>query len=98
MDEMELVKRLNDPSFDPLPKEKQTGPWFEFADDMDIIDPANVPAPNDKVNLLLAWDTYQCVDEAMGEKSRKGQVRADKIAQRPANLSGEGLAITLNDM
>jgi hypothetical protein len=94
---------LKDIGCDPLPEEEQTGRKFEFAYDdenvmMNVIDPANVPGPYDKVYLPLAWTAFRIVDDAMGQKARKGQVRADKIAQRAPNLSDEGLAVAMNDM
>jgi hypothetical protein len=69
---MFTFKRFKTLGPDPLPEAKQTGRKFEFAYDdqnifLDVIDPANVPGPYDKVYLPLAWAAFEIVEGAMAE-------------------------------
>jgi hypothetical protein len=102
MEGREFMKRLSNPHYDPLPKEEQTRRWFVFAHDdkqfLNVIDPANVPAPNDKVDLLLAWTAYRWVDGKMGEKARNGIIEEKKIQQMPVDFSCENMARLLNEL
>ena len=85
---------------DPLPEAKQTGRKFEFAYDdenvmMDVIDPANVPGPYDKVYLPLAWAAFKIVDRAMAE--RRDRSMWEKQSPEEMDPSLENMARAMAD-